>query len=180
MGPSKWIQNKSTVKVQLSLCLRTTPLKRIWDVHVKLHTFHLGIGWRRVGMNTVTSRPALSQSFYQLSYLGSVGHNKVISWLVSKLQSNIAIRLGRSHANSMEQSPFWESKTDSASPQIYRLLWKTNVQNRLLKDRSLLPNLRQMKPFHNFPFYFLKICYNIFRPTTPRFYEWSLPFRFCG
>jgi hypothetical protein len=57
---------------------------------------------------------------------------------------------GSFSTNSIEQSPS-EDNSHSASQEILRPLWNTNVQCRVHKDPPLPPVLSQMHPIQTFP-----------------------------
>jgi hypothetical protein len=76
----------------------------------------------------------------------------------------------------VEQSPSWQANSQ-ASSQISLLLWNPNVHYRVHKSPPLVPILSQMNPLHTFPSSFWKIHSNIVFTSTPRSWEWSLPFR---
>jgi len=76
------------------------------------------------------------------------------------------------------QYPPWEVDSHSAKQEITHLLWNPKVHYHVHKSMPLVPLLSQMHPVHTFPSYFPKIHSVIFLPSTPRFFKWSLPFRF--
>jgi len=67
-------------------------------------------------------------------------------------------------SNSMDQSPYWEANSHSASQKIPRILWNSEVHYRVHKGPPLIRILSY---------------YNIL-PSTPRSSEWSLPFKFSN
>jgi len=50
--------------------------------------------------------------------------------------------------NFIEQRPFWETASHSASKEIYRLLWYPKGHFRVRKNPQLVPILSQMTPVH--------------------------------
>jgi hypothetical protein len=92
--------------------------------------------------------------------------------------NSLYLNIGLAFTNCMEQSPYWEADSHSASQEIptfygtprfitvfttarlWSLSWATWIQS--------TPS----------PLYFPKIYSNIILPSTPRSSEWSLPFRF--
>jgi len=77
----------------------------------------------------------------------------------------------------VEQSRSWEANRDSTSQEISRLLWNSEVHYRVHYGSPLVPILSQMNPVHTYLHYAPKIHFNIIL-STPKFSEWSLPFRF--
>jgi len=71
-----------------------------------------------------------------------------------------------------------EKQSSSASQEIPRILWNSNVHYRIHKRPSLAPILGRIHPVHAQPSYFMKIHCNIVRPTTSRCGMWSLSFMF--
>ena len=49
----------------------------------------------------------------------------------------------------MDQAPFWEANSFSASQAIPRILWHPEVHYRVHKTQKLVPILSQIKPFHD-------------------------------
>jgi hypothetical protein len=79
--------------------------------------------------------------------------------------------------NSMEQSPYSEVSSHSASQEIFHLLWDLKLHYRVHRSPALVPILSQMNPVHNFPPYLPKIHSNIILPSTPPSSTWSPHFR---
>jgi hypothetical protein len=79
--------------------------------------------------------------------------------------------------NYTELSPSWEANDHSASQEVLRSLWKSNVHYRVHKSPHVFLILNQMNSAHNFPAYFSKIRSSIIFPTMPR-YSRSLLFKF--
>jgi len=77
--------------------------------------------------------------------------------------------------NSMEQSPFREANSYSASQEITRVLW-----NRIHKVLPLVCILNHMYSVHTIPTYSPNIHSNIILPSTPRSSKWSLSCRFLN
>jgi hypothetical protein len=80
--------------------------------------------------------------------------------------------------NSMDQSPYSEANSHSASQEILRLLCYTKVHYSVHKRPPLIPILSQMRPVRTFPSYFPRVHSNIILPSTSVSSEWPLPFRF--
>jgi hypothetical protein len=49
-------------------------------------------------------------------------------------------------SNSTQHSPSWEANRSSASQEIPRILWNTNVHNRIYKSAPPVPILSQLNP----------------------------------
>jgi len=78
----------------------------------------------------------------------------------------------------MEKSPSWEANSHSVSQGILHPSQILKVHYRVHNSPPLVPIPIQMHPVHTFLPYFPKIHFNIIFPSTPRYSEWSLPFRF--
>jgi hypothetical protein len=59
----------------------------------------------------------------------------------------------------MQQSPYWEADSNSASQEIPLLLWNPNVRKSPSVDLTLRPN----HPVHSFPPHFPKVNKNIYK-----------------
>jgi hypothetical protein len=77
--------------------------------------------------------------------------------------------------DSMEQSPFWETYSHSASQKTHQVLWNPKVYYHVHKSLPLVPILSQILPVHTSPIYFSMIHSNIFLSLS-RSSKWSLPF----
>jgi len=77
---------------------------------------------------------------------------------------------------SVEQSPL-EANRFSASQEIPRILWKSNVHYRIHECPSPVPVLSQLDPAHTLTSHFLKVHLNIILPSTPGSSKWSLSLR---
>jgi hypothetical protein len=97
-------------------------------------------------------------------------HDWLAGWLAGWLTDWVT--------NSMEQSPFWEANSLSASQEITCLLANPKFHYRVHNSPPLVPVLSQTIPVHNFPPYFPKIYYNTILLFMPIPSEWCLPFRF--
>jgi hypothetical protein len=64
-----------------------------------------------------------------------------------------------------------------ASIEISRLLWNRKVHHRGHYSSAPVPILRQINPIHTTETYYPKVNFNIILPSTPRYSEWSFPFR---
>jgi len=80
--------------------------------------------------------------------------------------------------NSMKRSPSWEADSLSLVKKFPAFYGNLKFHFRVHNIPPLVPTLSQMNPVHNFPPYLPKIHSNIILPSTSRFSEWSLPFRF--
>ena len=78
----------------------------------------------------------------------------------------------------MEQSPSWEANRFSASQEIPRTLWNSNVHYCIYQCPSPVPILSHIDPVHATTTHFLKIHLNIILPSMPGSSKWSLSFRF--
>ena len=67
----------------------------------------------------------------------------------------------------MEQSPSWEAKRFSASPEIPRILGKPKIHYRIRKCPPPFPNLSQLDPVHTPISHLPKIQLNIIRRGLP-------------
>jgi hypothetical protein len=75
---------------------------------------------------------------------------------------------------SMEQRPFWEADSSSASQEIPRILWNQKVHYRIHKRPLPVPILIHNNPFHSSPANFPLINVYITLPSTPKSSKWSL------
>jgi hypothetical protein len=67
----------------------------------------------------------------------------------------------------MEDSPFWEANSHSASQEIPYLLWNPIAHFRIHKSPLMVPILSQMNSVYILPPYSPKIHFNIIIPSTP-------------
>jgi hypothetical protein len=81
-------------------------------------------------------------------------------------------------SNSLEQSPSGDATSQSASPEIARLLWNPKIRYRVHKIPPLVPTLSQIYSVHVFIPSFPKIRYNIILPCTPKSFKSSPSFTF--
>ena len=77
----------------------------------------------------------------------------------------------------MEHSPFWEANSFSDSQEIPRILLNV-IHYRIHKNPPPVPILSQVYPVYALLFNFLKIHFNIIRPTTSRSSMWALSLTF--
>jgi hypothetical protein len=73
----------------------------------------------------------------------------------------------------MEQSPYREANSYTASQEMHRLSWDPKVHYRVHKDPPAVPILSHMLPVHTLPPYFPKTNYNIIFPSMSRSSKWS-------
>jgi hypothetical protein len=66
-----------------------------------------------------------------------------------------------------EQSLSWETKSNSVSQEIPRLLWNPKIYHRIHKGRPLVPTLSQMHPVYAFLSYFPNTNPGIIFPPKP-------------
>ena len=79
---------------------------------------------------------------------------------------------------SMQQSPYWEAKRFSASPEIPSILWNQQVHYHVYKCPTPVRILSQINLVLAPPSHFLKININIILPPTPGSSKWSLSLRY--
>jgi hypothetical protein len=65
----------------------------------------------------------------------------------------------------MKQSPSWEANRFAASQEIPHILWNPKVHYRIQKSPSTVSLLSQFIPVHTLTSYFLKIHFNLLKPT---------------
>jgi hypothetical protein len=65
----------------------------------------------------------------------------------------------------MEQSPFWEADSLSASQEIARLFSNPKAHYRVNNSLSLVANLSQMNPVHTLPPHVPTYSFVLFVPT---------------
>jgi hypothetical protein len=79
----------------------------------------------------------------------------------------------------MEQSPYLEANSFSASQEIPRFLWNPKVHYRIHKCSPPVPILSHIDQVNTPPTaHFLKIHLNIILPPKPESPKWSLSLRF--
>jgi hypothetical protein len=76
----------------------------------------------------------------------------------------------------MEESPYGEANSHSASREIPHLLWNPKIYYRVHKSPPLVLIMSKLKAVHFFLPYFCKIHPNIIFTPTPVPSAWSLPF----
>ena len=78
----------------------------------------------------------------------------------------------------MVQSPSWEANWFVASQEIPRISRNPKVHYRTHKRPPPVPILGQPNPVHIHTSHLMEIHPNIIHPSTPRYPQWSLSFRF--
>jgi len=76
--------------------------------------------------------------------------------------------------NIAEHGGILKSRSSSASPQIPWTLRTPEVNDHMHRSSPRVSILSHMNPVHAIPLHFLKICFNIIVPPTPRSYKQSL------
>jgi hypothetical protein len=62
---------------------------------------------------------------------------------------------------SMQHSPSWEANSFSASPKFPHIVWNLKILHRVHHSSTLVHVPRHMNPAHNFPFYSVKVHFNM-------------------
>ena len=78
----------------------------------------------------------------------------------------------------MEQGPFSEANSSTASKETHNILRKPNAHYRVHNSPPLVPILRQMSPVHVTLYFFFKFLFNIILPYLPRSSKLSRSFLF--